>query len=583
MSSVEIHQWVTRSQELLEQVASAVEEAPIPRVRSLAGRLPKNVTPDEGAVSVVFAGQYSAGKSSILKAMTGRDDINVGAGIVTRQACYYDWNGISIVDTPGIHTEIRPDHDAAAYEAISEADLLVFVVTNELFDSYLADHFRKLAVEQGKAHEMMLVVNKMRRCAEGNTNVAQAVIREDLRKVLAPFSPEELHTSFVDAQAEIDADLEVDPDVARFLRSKSGFASFTNSLNEFVREQGFASRYTTALYTVEQVLQEALIAEPPDDLDVEALMELLVQQRHALVDGRRQLSRSIDDLVQKTLANVRSDGRKIADLIHASADWEEVDRRLRNAQAGVEKRAKALEADVQKVIERDMAALGDRVAQIVEGAVAKDLFSRFTFRFENVGLDEPRADPEALADGRKASDVTKQLGQFLTEHSFNPKSGSFAGLFKLDQYSGTRVHDSVKAMGNYLGKSFKPWEAVKWTRRIANVGRVLTVVGTVVNIALQIKEDVDAAKQEAELRGSREAVRAGFGDSAHAIETQFDQVTNECISQLIGQPLEEVDLQLEGLHDMQRTRGDFSQDLMRALDATRTLIREMHGENAKAE
>ena len=81
----------------------------------------------------------------------------------------YDWSGIEVTDTPGIHTEKRPDHDKLSYDAIASADMLVFVVTNELFDSNLAEHFRKLAIDQDKAGEMILVVNKMTRTARGNT------------------------------------------------------------------------------------------------------------------------------------------------------------------------------------------------------------------------------------------------------------------------------------------------------------------------------------------------------------------------------------------------------------------------------
>ena len=55
------------------------------------------------AIRLVFAGQYSAGKSSILKMLTGRADIAIGADITTQQAHTYDWNGIEVVDTPGIH------------------------------------------------------------------------------------------------------------------------------------------------------------------------------------------------------------------------------------------------------------------------------------------------------------------------------------------------------------------------------------------------------------------------------------------------------------------------------------------------
>ena len=140
-------------------------------------------------IRLVFAGQYSAGKSSILKMLTGRADIAIGADITTQQAHTYDWNGIEVVDTPGIHTQLRPDHDEISYDAIASADMLVFVVTNELFDSYMADHFRKLAIDKDKAGEMILVVNKMDRTAEGNTGEQQNIIREDLKKVLEPYTP----------------------------------------------------------------------------------------------------------------------------------------------------------------------------------------------------------------------------------------------------------------------------------------------------------------------------------------------------------------------------------------------------------
>ena len=43
----------------------------------------KVVDDDKNTIKLVFAGQYSAGKSSILRLLTGRDDIAIGAGITT--------------------------------------------------------------------------------------------------------------------------------------------------------------------------------------------------------------------------------------------------------------------------------------------------------------------------------------------------------------------------------------------------------------------------------------------------------------------------------------------------------------------
>ena len=53
-----------------------------------------NENEDTGNIKLVFAGQYSAGKSSILKMLTGRNDIAIGAGITTQKAHSYDWNGL---------------------------------------------------------------------------------------------------------------------------------------------------------------------------------------------------------------------------------------------------------------------------------------------------------------------------------------------------------------------------------------------------------------------------------------------------------------------------------------------------------
>ena len=114
----------------------------------------------EGLISVAFIGQYSAGKSTIISALTGKRDIRIDADIATDKTASYNWNDIKIIDTPGLFTD-REDHDAITYEAIDKADLLVFSLTYMLFDSVTVENFKKLAYEKGYAWKMMLVVNKM--------------------------------------------------------------------------------------------------------------------------------------------------------------------------------------------------------------------------------------------------------------------------------------------------------------------------------------------------------------------------------------------------------------------------------------
>lgn len=575
MKGLSLGQWLERGQVLLDRTETVLKAAPFDKVREFVQRLPREVAPPDESVQVVFAGQYSAGKSSILKALTGREDIEIGGGITTQQVQQLDWNGIKVADTPGVHTELRPDHDETTYEAISKADLLVFVVTNELFDSHVAEHFRKLAIEREKAHEMLLVVNKMQRCAEGNTTAAQEVIRQDLRRVLVPFTPEQLRVSFLDAEAALEARAGEDEEIRRIYRQRSGFDAFLDNLNAFVQEKGLAARYTTSLYTLEQVLQEVLAAETGDDPDVDALQELLIQQRRTLVESQTRLSRSVENKVQQTTSRIREEGRNAAELIRDGADSEAVNRELAAAQERVQEHVDALSGSLQQTVADHASDLASRVDRILESEFVRELMPRLTERVQAIDLD-----PKTVSRTKQTADVTHRLGQFLVKHSFNPADG--AGLFNLGQYSGTAAHGVIKDMGHLFGKSFKPWEAVKWARTITNAGRVLSVAGVVLTVALQIKEDADAAKRERELREGRTAVRAGFGEAAHAIELHFDEATNTYVAETVGPPLAEVDEQLRELRDMRRSHSDLFRELTGLLEDTRSLISEMHASSQRS-
>ncbi|WP_035418109.1 GTPase [Ferrovum myxofaciens] len=576
-TSFEILDWATAGNDLLKRASTELGNVPSEKIRDLAKQIPAAVLAEDETIKLVFAGQYSAGKSTILKALTGRADIATGAGITTQEAHVYEWDGVCVIDTPGVHTELRPDHDEISYQAISSADLLVFVVTNELFDSHLAKHFRKLAIEKDKAHEMMLVVNKMRRCATGNSVGMQDIIREDLRKVLAPFSPEDMRICFIDAESFIDSQHENDSETAAMLRKKSGIEVFTKELNTFVRESGMAGRYTTALYSLEQVLQEALSVESNGDNDVDALEELLLQRRRALHETRDRIPRTVEKEIQNVGTQIRQDGRKVADLINGNADQKEVNNELQKAQDRVQLHADNCGKSIERAIEQQVGELEETVRNILNSELAKELVPRLNHRIQEANIS-----PEAMGRINKAADISQKLGKFLIENSFKAGgSGALGGMFKLSQYSGTNAHVAVKAVGQFFGKTFKPWEAVKWAKLTANAGRVLAVVGTVLTIYLQFKEEADAAQLEVDLRESRASIRGGFNDAAHAIEMHFDKATGTYIADTFDPEIESVDKQLAELREMQQTRSDLFRNMGELLEETRQLIKVLHANTAK--
>jgi GTP1/Obg family GTP-binding protein len=139
-NDISIVAWTTKSKELLDKTSSVLERLGIEK-----SKLPKTVYDNNKPISVVFAGQYSAGKSTILKALTDID-IEIGEGITTQKSQVYKWGDINVIDTPGIHTMLYPNHDDISYQAIFNADMLVYVITHELFDSYIGQNYRKIGL-----------------------------------------------------------------------------------------------------------------------------------------------------------------------------------------------------------------------------------------------------------------------------------------------------------------------------------------------------------------------------------------------------------------------------------------------------
>ena len=570
-SKFELNEWAVHGNELLERSRKILSSASNEKVKSISSRIPKSVLDDKNSVTLVFAGQYSAGKSSIVKVLTGREDIAVGAGITTEETHFYDWNGIKVIDTPGVGTKTRPDHDEIAYSAISKADLLVFVITNELFSSHLAEHFQKLAIEKGRAHEMILVINKMRRCAKGNSPEAQSVIREDIKKILKSHSPEDLRTSFIDAESALESRSEKDAETKSIRWDISGVDCFTENLNDLVRKKGVIGKRSTVLYNLQQLLKEAQESETTDDKDVDALIELSLQQRRALVEAQSRIPRAVEAEIHKSCIEIRQEGRKVADMINHSANTETIDQEFQKSQHRVRTIIDQLEQNIQVMLREHKENVDNRIDGIDNSELAKELSPRLMHR-----IQEDTISPGSISSLKNSSKVSSNLGAFLTENSFNPNSGSVSELLQHDQFSDTETHDAVQAIGKLFELEFDPWEAVKLTRGIAGLGSCIAIVGSILSFVLQILLRPDTSQLESAIRDSRAEIRTLFNDVAHEIEIYYDQFAQNHIAKVESSKIETVDRRLSELRNMQEVKSKFFVDIESLLEEAQNLIDDLH-------
>ena len=524
------------------------------------------------AIRLVFAGQYSAGKSTILKMLTGNEDIATGAGITTQQANKYEWNGLEVVDTPGIHTQLRPDHDTISYEAISSADMLVFVITNELFDDHLAGHFRSLAIDKDKAGEMLLVVNKMERTSLGNTSEQQEIIREDLRKVLNPYTPEQLRLSFLDAETYLDYlnEVDEDPELANELLERSGYEEFIKTLNAFVSDKSLTSRLTTSLYEIDAQLGDCIQELQPQsmDADIDALEENFLQQRHELFDSRNRLQQELSDIFRASATQLRQLGTNSSYLITENCDQDSVEVQLADAIEQANKIIDSCQETAVAVVENRMAEIGQVIETIENSEFTQQLIAKLEDKFDEL----PENVKVMLV---KAGDVAKTAGDAIVKNAYNATA---QGGLKLANFSGGNVHSIVLKAGHAVGYKFKPWQAIKIAKGVAVAGQVLSVVGVGLSVFMQIKEDHDAEKRRIEIKTNRQNVRSQFNTAAFELEDYGRNFIGENVSTPLDASILALDSNINEIRNSRTSKDALCVELENLQAECRQLIRDIHSD-----
>lgn len=516
----------------------------------------------EDAISLVFVGQYSAGKSTIISMLTGRDDIAIGAGITTENTGVYDWNGIRVIDTPGIHTEQRPDHDEISYRAIAAADILVFVVTSQMFDANIANHFRTLAIDRDKAGEMMLVVNKMQMTAGGNTPAQQEIIRGDIAKVIAPYKPGQLHLCFLDAKSYLDgtARMQSAPERARRLIERSGYAEFERELDAFMREKSLSARLTTDLYQIEELIQKALdkLEDKSDNEDINALEENFTRQRRTISDSRARLKTELLNIFLNAANRIREVGIDAATCVTDGADSAELESRL----ADKMEEANILAADCQSAAE---AALQNGLVAVESDIDAMEN-SFFTMQLKDNLADNYAALPENVqAILRGTESVLKELSGVINGSALN-----------LGAVSSDALHEAVLAAGSLIKYKFKPWQAVKIAGKIEKAGQVLGVLGVALDIGMQLKEELDEEKRRHMLQEFRRNVRSQFNEFAAELSDFGRSYIESCLNQPLESPLNDLDDKIDAIRTASGQRSEQCDRLRSVLEDCRRLIAEIH-------
>lgn len=563
---LKIAEYSSAAKALKEKTLRALDEA------GIEYELPQR---QSDKIKLVFAGQYSAGKSTIIKMLTGNESIATGAEITTQEAHSYDWNGLEITDTPGVHTTLRPDHDEISYEAIASADMLVFVVTNELFDSYIADHFRKLAIDKDKAGEMILVVNKMDRAAKGNTPEQQEIIREGLKEVLAPYTPEQLHLSFLDAQSYLDSleERESDPELADELLARSGYNEFVETLNAFVSEKSLSVKLTTELYMLDNILDKAIIdlQLKSSDSDIDALEENLVQQRHLLMDTRKRIGQEISDIYANGSASIRDLGLDAATIYGNSFDQEDFEERFNRYEKQVEGIMGMCQQEADDTVRTRLAELGENLDDIDNTEFTQNLKVRLVDKYDSlpdnvkkvfVAATNIETTKEIVIDSLIKSGLTAAFGDSAdTVLKALSTTGASKRIISESLEEGSEA--AIKAASRtgkaatVAGEAGKAAKVAGGVQKGVKIGSgAMQVTGAMVEMLFLVKDGYDEKFQREAAQNNRRIIRSSFNSSAESLEDYSKKYIQEKVNKPIEKSLASIEGNIREIRDGKSGRSE---------------------------
>ncbi len=468
---------------------------------------------EDEQIRVVFIGQYTAGKSTIISNLTLNKDIKIDSDIATSVATDYRWNGVILTDTPGLYTE-NQEHDNRTIEMIKKSDLLVYCITSDLFNQYTLQDFKKWAFEVGYAGKMFLVINKMSKEA-GEYSQLTRNYTETINKSLVPYSVDGFSNSFVDAKDYKDGIEEVDLELIQY----SHFEEFIMELNQFIQQKGLLGKLDTPIMLMKSAIEETL--EKLEDDDTKKAGNILLSRIEKRVEKQRnKFSIEARDVISNELKNLKNRGYEISNSIGV----EELDYTIDDIEEMVQETCKEINVRIEELCVSNVEVLQEEVEKIMDSNTAdyffheisgaqidkKTLFEKKDTKMKRIQFESIKGTVETIT----GKTINASIGVGKTNSTF---------LFRSSEVSGSTVHKVVLKVGEKVGYKFKPWEAVNIAKKIGNTAKFLGPTMIALGVIMDGKNIYDEHQIAKKIKEEKVKFRQIFLDISSDLEGQYSK------------------------------------------------------------
>lgn len=526
-----------------------------------------------GKPSVVFVGDYSSGKSSLVRRLLVEaerpvpDTLLSGGGAVTREIGVYELEDVTLVDTPGFQGSCI-EHAPIALSALEEASLVVVVLHVNLLIGDISV-IEKIAngssMTVAKLSRMLFVINRADELGVDPITTPEDFLLLRERKASELRDALTSHGIAVNrAQIHVAA---ADP----FGAAAHEVGLTRSQFSEHSAWDG-VSALIAPLGSVSDDMRQAAIARSAADVVAGALMRGRLDLGTTV--GRARVSARENSKVVDATSNALQDAHLLL------RGWRSQLERLIGTEADKAK-SKIRQLTTEEVGEIDSVidawatdeVLLEKVNDL-RRSMTTDLNAWSAEQSSTIGR---RIDAAVTVERMAALgvDISAVPGQGFLDQAI--RHAGRIGDYGAKAAQATGKRDVVYAAGKAIGVKFKPWGAVKAGARIGKVAPVLAAVAVVADgYSMYAGHNAEKRAEAARNRGVRridEQIEAYIAAAIGTVDTR-DTLMSELADRaaVVGQYREGFVCGLEGWQSAATVASDAYEAVDALLDAYEKLI-----------
>lgn len=493
-------------QSAFEMVRPVLERCTSPeRTQRLAERLVQKA--EDMTPTIMVFGVYNAGKSTLLNALMGQDLAPTADRPETFEVISYQWNGFSLLDTPGIDAPV--EHEAVTRDQLAKSEAILFVVAAGGASEELATWTEVVRIAESGRRIIVIVNNKIgldestqafaRFQEKVQSNLQVAAVSVGAKDILS-----KVPIRLVNAKAGMKAKIEG----KNALLVKSGLPQLESDLYDFLSQSTAFDVWNTCRKDLEKEIDLAFI---------EVREKLSGGDDLYLTDLRKSIDTAREGFLQALNSHLDSaalNARKEATGIIGNADSE-----------------MQLEVDLQALSER----LGGSLSLVAEEELEK--ISRNLSAIGEFGSSQLRAghfSPEGVEIPEHGNAGAK--GNFLDTSSIRGQIKNIP--IPLEELAKDGVIKAMKFGKEKIPSMFKGIGPVKMGKFAKGVG---TWIGPALDVIFGILEYYQAKKAEEQERMIKERREQAINDGARRFAEDLKIHIRKAIREFVNEmfaPLE---------------------------------------------